>query len=156
MYLVLDERFAQEGALLRLGMHPLGGHVIRRLPGFCLTRQTSIPETPLPLLPLPPDLDVSNGGQDARSILHGLWHNVMCVSHLPYHGQSKKSRLMRALIPISKGDMLFSFTPALADGTANGVGLYCAGVAPGCCGADGRPPGHRAIPLGRSAQSLGA
>lgn len=53
----------QEVALLRPCMHPLGSHAIRCLPGF-LPDETSVPKTPLPslsLLPLLPDLDVSNG-----------------------------------------------------------------------------------------------
>ncbi len=49
----------QKGPLLRLRMHPLGGHAIRRLPGFW-PDEASVPERPL--LPLMPDVDVSNGG----------------------------------------------------------------------------------------------
>jgi len=62
-HVVRPDLAAQELALLRLRMHPLGGHVIRRVPGF-LPDETSIPETALPslsLLPLLPDVDVSNG-----------------------------------------------------------------------------------------------
>src|SRR5437667_4236187 len=83
-HLVRPDFAAQEVALLRLCVHPLGGHVIRRLSGF-LPDETPIPQTPLPLLsllPLLPDLDVGNGGQDAYSILDAPWHNIMCFSHL--------------------------------------------------------------------------
>src|SRR6266849_5581636 len=75
-------------------MRPLGGHVIRRLPGF-LPDEMAIPGTPLPTLPLLPirlDLDVGNGGQDAGSILREPLHIIACVSHLPYYGQSKSSK----------------------------------------------------------------
>jgi hypothetical protein len=101
---------AQDVALLHLRMPPLGGHVIRRLPGF-LPDEMSIPATPLPslpLLPLLPDVDVGNGGQDACSISHGPSHIVTCVSHLPHHGQSKSSKQQQthhSADPISKGDM---------------------------------------------------
>jgi hypothetical protein len=99
-------------ALLRLRMHPPGGHVIILLPGF-LPDETSIPETTLPslpLLPILPDLDVRYGCQYARSISHRPLHFIMCASYLPHHSQTREarnSRLTAALIPISNGDIAF-------------------------------------------------
>src|SRR2546426_1359524 len=92
--LVRPDLAAKDVALFRLCMHPVGGHLIIRLPGF-LPDETSIPETPLPsisLLPTLSYLDVGNRGQDAHSILCWPWPILTCVSRLPHHGQSKRSK----------------------------------------------------------------
>jgi hypothetical protein len=95
--------------LLRLRVRPLGGHVILCLPGF-LPRETFIPQTALPslsLLPLLPEVDVDNGGQNG-SISHRPLHTVACVSRLCLMARARvasNSRSTTALIPISKGDM---------------------------------------------------
>lgn len=94
LYNIRPDLAAKDVALLCLRMHPLGGHIIRRLLGF-LPDEMSIPGTTLPSLPHLPilsDLDVSNGGQDSHSISQGPLHMVMCASLLSYHDQSKRGK----------------------------------------------------------------